>query len=326
MPDSPLQVKPKTKPNYFTFLREDEKGRSAVLEMAENKENFEVVSFLKIDRPRAELYKKNTRREGGEFLITKRSEPQGAAHLSALASDNKSITEKEREVNQRAQGIKKAVISEINKREIENKRELLNELQEAKDAQSVFAAAEKLLDNLRKEYEKTDEGQAEKRELDVPSTNWQEKKILLLKDLNDLLQNQDEKTKRAQPLLKEESRAKLNYRAALSEEEKAAVQRAKAFLKENYTPRIIKLLERALRAEEHLYPKDINRMIAHTAGMITNFNNTLKMQLDGFIRWAETAQRENYNRYIWRKLDTLIGRRQFEKSGNVKKRNTAKPP
>lgn len=154
MPASPLQVKPKTKPNYFTFLREDEKGRSAVLEMAENKENFEVVSFLKIDRPRAELYKKNTRREGGEFLITERSEPQGAAHLSALASDNKSITEKEREVNQRAQGIKKAVISEINKREIENKRELLNELQEAKDAQSVFAAAEKLLDNLRKEYEK----------------------------------------------------------------------------------------------------------------------------------------------------------------------------
>lgn len=141
----------------------------------------------------------------------------------------------------------------------------------------------------------------------------------MLKDLNDLLQNQDEKTRRAQALLKEESRAKLNYQAALSEEEKAAVQRAKAFLKENYTPRIIKLLERGLRAEEHLYPKDINRMIAHTAGMITNFNNTLKMQLDGFIRWAETAQRENYNRYIWRKLDGLIGRRQFEKSGNVKK-------
>ena len=314
-----LQVKPKTKPNYFTFLREDEKGRSAVLEMAENKENFEVVSFLKIDRPRAELYKKNTRREGGEFLITERSEPQGAAHLSALASDNKSITEKEREVNQRAQGIKKAVISEINKREIENKEALLKDLKEAKETKDILDAAGILLEKLEAEFAKTDEGQAEKRKLDVPSTNWDEKKILLLKDLNDLLQNQDEKTRRAQALLKEESRAKLNYRAALSEEEKAAVQRAKAFLKENYTPRIIRLLERALRAEEHLYPKDINRMIAHTAGMITNFNNTLKMQLDGFIRWAQTAQRENYNRYIWRKLDGLIGRRQFEKSGNVKK-------
>lgn len=251
--------------------------------------------------------------------ITPKKEKGASSVPDQVLPYNPSIAKKLDEINNQAQGIKKAVISEINKREIENKRELLNELQGAKDAQSVFAAAEKLLDNLRKEYEKTDEGQAEKRKLDVPSTNWDEKKILLLKDLNDLLQNQDEKTRRAQALLKEESRAKLNYRAALSEEEKAAVQRAKAFLKENYTPRIIRLLERALRAEEHLYPKDINRMIAHTAGMITNFNNTLKMQLDGFIRWAETAQRENYNRYIWRKLDGLIGRRQFEKSGNVKK-------
>ena len=314
-----LQVKPKTKPNYFTFLREDEKGQSAVLEMAENKDNFEVVSFLKIDRPRAELYKKNTRREGGEFLITERSEPQGAAHLSALASDNKSITEKERKVNQRVRAVKKAVISEINKREIENKEALLKELKEAKEAKDILDAAGILLEKLEAEYAKTEEGKAERRKLDAPATDWGAKKAGVLKEINALMQSAEEKTRQAQAVLEEESRAKLGYRGPLTEEEKAAANRAKAFLKENFTPRLTAVLQKALSGEEHLSPADVNRMIAHTAGTVSHFKKSLNQQINGLMAWAEKTQKENYNRYIWRKIDTELKRKAFEKSGNVKK-------
>ena len=314
-----LQVKPKTKPNYFTFLRENEKGQSAVLEMAENKDNFEVVSFLKIDRPRVELYKKNTRREGGEFLITERSEPQGAAHLSALASDNKSITEKERKVNQRVRAVKKAVISEINKREIENKEALLKELKEAKEAKDILDAAGILLEKLEAEYAKTEEGKAERRKLDAPATDWGAKKAGVLKEINALMQSAEEKTRQAQAVLEEESRAKLGYRGPLTEEEKAAANRAKAFLKENFTPRLTAVLQKALSGEEHLSPADVNRMIAHTAGTVSHFKKSLNQQINGLMAWAEKTQKENYNRYIWRKIDTELKRKAFEKSGNVKK-------
>lgn len=314
-----LQVKPKTKPNYFTFLRENEKGQSAVLEMAENKDNFEVVSFLKIDKRNADKYKKITRREDGQFLITERSEPQGAAVLSALASDNKSITEKEREVNQRARAVKKAVISEINKREIENKEALLKELKEAKEAKDILDAAGILLEKLEAEYAKTEEGKAERRKLDAPATDWGAKKAGVLKEINALMQSAEEKTRQAQAVLEEESRAKLGYRGPLTEEEKSAANRAKAFLKENFTPRLTAVLQKALSGEEHLSPADVNRMIAHTAGTVSHFKKSLNQQINGLMAWAEKTQKENYNRYIWRKIDTELKRKAFEKSGNVKK-------
>ena len=66
-----LQVKPREKPNYFTFIKETT-GTIVVLEISEDKDNFEIVSFNQVRRRSIEQYKRKTRMEDGLFLITAR--------------------------------------------------------------------------------------------------------------------------------------------------------------------------------------------------------------------------------------------------------------
>jgi hypothetical protein len=82
-PDYILQVKPQEKPNYFTFV-EEKTGAIIVLEISENKTNFEIVSFNKVRQKSIEQYKRKTRMEDGLFLITARKQTCRAAGLSAL--------------------------------------------------------------------------------------------------------------------------------------------------------------------------------------------------------------------------------------------------
>ncbi|MDR2428952.1 MAG: hypothetical protein LBD62_04015 [Candidatus Margulisbacteria bacterium] len=70
-PNYILQVKPQEKPNYFTFIQEAT-GAIVVLEMLEDKANFEIVSFNQVRRKSLEQYKRKTKMEDGLFLITTR--------------------------------------------------------------------------------------------------------------------------------------------------------------------------------------------------------------------------------------------------------------
>ena len=279
------------------------------------REEAEDALNPKIEKARKEAEAwKNTADKRQEDLHKAKAEQKRAQEEASAA-----INQKRAEADRRAQSFKKAVISEINKREIENKEALLKELKEAKEAKDILDAAGILLEKLEAEYAKTEEGKAERRKLDAPATDWGAKKAGVLKEINALMQNAEEKTRQAQAVLEEESRAKLGYRAALTEEEKAAANRAKAFLKENFSPRLTAVLQKALSGEEHLSPANVNRMIAHTAGTVSHFKKSLNQQINGLMAWAEKTQKENYNRYIWRKIDTELKRKAFEKSGNVKK-------
>jgi hypothetical protein len=250
--------------------------------------------------------------------ITKTKSADGRVHINGSA-DNNIIAQKMGEINTQANRIKKNLIEEIEKRELENKEELLKELKEAKSAKEIFAAADNLIERLRQEYEKTPAGQAERRKLDAPATNWEVRKLELLKELNGFMQDLDQNTREAQALISRRNNARTGHGPSLSPEEKTRVAKAEDFLKENYTPRIMSILGRSLNNEEHLGPKDKNKIISHFASTITNFEKILDYNVDGFIRAAQQTQKRNYNRYIWRKLDALIGRKAFEKSGTVKK-------
>lgn len=93
-----IQVQPQRKPNYYTFINEGQNDVS-VVELSENKDNYEVVNFFKVNKKRIDEYRKKAVKDGGDIIITKR-EPQGAARLSALLnSDTNNITPTRENVN-----------------------------------------------------------------------------------------------------------------------------------------------------------------------------------------------------------------------------------
>ena len=63
----------------------------SVIELSDNKQNYEIVNFFKVDEKRFNEYLKRAEHEGGEVLITKKNDFQGAARLSALESDSKKL-------------------------------------------------------------------------------------------------------------------------------------------------------------------------------------------------------------------------------------------
>lgn len=93
-----IQVQPQKKPNYYTFINNNQNDVS-VVELSENKDNYEVVNFFKVNKKRIDEYRKKAVKDGGDIIITERK-PQGAARLSALLnnSDN-NIASKEENVN-----------------------------------------------------------------------------------------------------------------------------------------------------------------------------------------------------------------------------------
>ena len=222
---------------------------------------------------------------------------------------------KELSLEKHADQIKKAVVEELEKREVENKRQMLKELKDTKTPQDILEACENLLDKLEKAYENTPQGKMEKSKLEPPKTDWDRVKTGLLKTVTDILLEQNEKLAAAKDLLKEASRAKLGYRGALSENEKAALAGAKNFLKENYLPRVMAALKNAVKDLHHLSGRQADKMIGFYASTLTNFNGPLQRQINSFLSWARQAQKENYNRYIWRKVNAALDRKIFEKSG-----------
>lgn len=93
-----IQVQPQKKPNYYTFINENQNDIS-VVELSENKDNYEVINFFKVNKKRIDEYRKKAVKDGGDIIITERK-PQGAARLSALLnSDINNITPTRENVN-----------------------------------------------------------------------------------------------------------------------------------------------------------------------------------------------------------------------------------
>lgn len=170
-----LQVQKQAKPNYFTFVKED--GRKVtVLEMNTNKENFEVVSFFKVDKKRIETYKNKTIREGGEILITKGDNSQGAARLSALADSNNSITKK----------------GDIFKAQPQNELAAAREeLDKASTVEEIYKAADHAFSVIEEAYGNTEEGRAEAGRMAPPAQDWDARRVELLKDIAEINQKTD---------------------------------------------------------------------------------------------------------------------------------------
>ncbi len=88
-----LVFKTDNKNEYYNFIHFDNSTNEQILvELSENKDNYEIVNFYKFSDKSLERKIKNANNEGGQFLITD-SNAKGAAVLSALeVSPNNIIT------------------------------------------------------------------------------------------------------------------------------------------------------------------------------------------------------------------------------------------
>lgn len=91
-----LQIEPNKKPNYYNFISErNGKNDNIVIELAENKENFEIVGCYKISNKGLKTKINTTTKNGGQSVITERYFLKGQQSNSALQgnSDTNIITD-----------------------------------------------------------------------------------------------------------------------------------------------------------------------------------------------------------------------------------------
>ncbi len=88
-PELILQTKPKTKTNYYNFIAKRESTNdNIVIELAENKNNYEIVGWYKIDDKGLKRKINATTKNGGQSVITERLNLKGQQPNSALQGDS----------------------------------------------------------------------------------------------------------------------------------------------------------------------------------------------------------------------------------------------
>lgn len=218
-----------------------------------------------------------------------------------------------------ARRIKAAVIEELEKRDLAGKDKMFEALEKAQTPDEIFTAAADVLMQLEKEFANTEEGQAEQRKIDVPSTNWEAKRITLLKDLAEISQNASQAEARAREITNQAHLANQGLRPALTKEEKAELEKAKTLLKKNFEKKYLKAFNDALSGEPHIESKDVAKIMKVLA------NNAMEMRLVSdsvvrqFIRIAQEKQTANYKKYLSGKISALLNSKLYSKVGQLRR-------
>lgn len=218
-----------------------------------------------------------------------------------------------------ARRIKTAVIEELEKRDLAGKDEMFKALEKAQTPEEIIVAADDILTELEREFANTEEGKAEQRKLDLPATNWEAKRITLLKDLAEISQSASEEIARAREITNQAHLANQGLRASLSKEEMAELEKARTLLKKTFEKKYLKAFNDALRDEPHIENKDVAAIMKVMA------NNAMEMRLVSdyavkqFIDIARRKQDANYKKYVKGKIKAILDLNLFDKSGSLKK-------
>ncbi len=224
------------------------------------------------------------------------------------------LGEKANKIEEDAKRLKKRLMDELDKRQLENKEPMKNLLRAAKSTEDIHLAATALLDQLEKAWENTNEGKAEKALLAAPNTNWDKVRVDLLKRFNEIIGQTGEEVKAAQKVLND-----LNGRI-LSEQQAQAKEKAEAVLKKaNLEGRYVRAMEDAVRGLPHIYPADVRKKIAVLARSQRRFRLLNDKSITDFIGDVKKIQEANYKKYMSGKLGQLFSRKVYEKVGSAKR-------
>ncbi|MBO4674858.1 MAG: hypothetical protein J5601_02075, partial [Elusimicrobiaceae bacterium] len=207
----------------------------------------------------------------------------------------------------------------LGKRDIAGIETMFEDLQKAETPEEIFSAATDILTELEKEFANTEEGQAEQRKIDIPSTNWEAKKVTLLKDIAEISANATKEEQAAREIINQDHLAKQGLRPSLSQEERAELEKARNLLKKNFEKKYLKAFSDALRDEPHIESKDVASIMKVLANNAMEMHLVSNMAVNQFIDIAQRKQEANYKKYMKGKIKDILDLNLFDKQGNLRK-------
>lgn len=249
--------------------------------------------------------------------------------LNKLADrlDNKSQTVRQKEEAEKAtldaaQKIKRRVVDELNKRELEGKAEIVKNLQSAKTFDDIQTATAQALDFLEDAYDKTEAGQEERHRTDLPNTDWDKVRAQLLRAYTDSVGQVDERVREAWKVRTAITTGSTSLYGWDAEEVQRRRQQSEKVLAEA-EPKLEAALMRAtskvLFNIGGLESDQIRRLLSFYGKSATRQRALYKGNIDSLVRQAQALQEDNYKKYMNKKIQDILNLNLFDKRGNLRK-------
>lgn len=225
-----------------------------------------------------------------------------------------------------ARKIKRHLITELNKRQIEGKDGLIKQLENAKTFEEIQTAAAAALDFLEDAYDRTNEGQEERRRTDLPNTNWDNVRAELLRAYTESIGHVDEKIQQAWRVLDMAASGQLKLYENLTDEEVARRRTAAEKVLKEAEPKLeaalMRAMESVLRKQGGLESDQVRRLVAKYARNASRQRSLWKNEIDELIKQTREIQEDNYKQYMNRKIQALLNMNLFDRRGNFRRAMT----
>ena len=300
-----------------------EKETGKLLSFAEKEREFKA-KIEKLTKDKEELANVAQRRliEIGRSATAAREE--GYKEAIKDAQDEKTVKDLltiEREAYKNAldaRRVKRTLTEELNKRELENKQEMLKELSEAKTNEEIYKAAQKLMGVLYRAYEQSEAGKAEKAKTDIPKTNWGLVKLNAVKKFKEIAQKATAEIEQARALDKEASVMRAKGQKP-DQNKQAQIDNARNKILKGYGLKYAKALKEAFYAVPHIDNVWLDKQANYLGAEYARGHNILGAELDNMIERAKKRQSENYKKYIAAKIEKMISAGYKVKDGQKQK-------
>ena len=225
-----------------------------------------------------------------------------------------------------ARKIKRHLITELNKRQIEGKDILIKQLENAKTFEEIQTAAAGALDFLEDAYDRTNEGQEERRRTDLPNTNWDNVRAELLRAYTESIGHVDEKIQQAWRVLDMAASGQLKLYENLTDEEVARRRTAAEKVLKEAEPKLeaalMRAMESVLRKQGGLESDQVRRLVAKYARNASRQRSLWKHEIDELIKQTREIQEDNYKQYMNKKIQALLNMNLFDRRGNFRRAMT----
>lgn len=225
-----------------------------------------------------------------------------------------------------ARKIKRHLITELNKRQIEGKDILIKQLEKAKTFEEIQTASAGALDFLEDAYERTNEGQEERRRTDLPNTNWDNVRAELLRAYTESIGHVDEKIQQAWRVLDMAASGQLKLYENLTDEEVARRRTAAEKVLKEAEPKLeaalMRAMESVLRKQGGLESDQVRRLVAKYARSASRQRSLWKHEIDELIKQTREIQEDNYKQYMNKKIQALLNMNLFDRRGNFRRAMT----
>ena len=225
-----------------------------------------------------------------------------------------------------ARKIKRHLITELNKRQIEGKDILIKQLERAKTFEEIQTAAAGALDFLEDAYDRTNEGQEERWRTDLPNTNWDNVRAELLRAYTESIGHVDEKIQQAWRVQTMAASGQLKLYENLTDEEVARRRTAAEKVLKEAEPKLeaalMRAMESVLRKQGGLESDQVRRLVAKYARNASRQRSLWKNEIDELIKQTREIQEDKYKQYMNRKIQALLNMNLFDRRGNFRRAMT----